>query len=212
MLLFNRPGNYFLLLMNLTLFLFSNQSFGSEVSQIKKIEKYLNGIHSLEADILQIDPYGNKISVIIKLKKPGKLRIEYDTQKADHLILASDGILAIIDYGSNAEPLRYPINETPLKYLSNKELDLLDPSIKCKVSTSGNYIKLKITEVAKSFGLGRIVLEFVAEPISIVGWEIPLNKQQNTKILLHNLMTNHEIQDDLFYVSAELMKFYNRKK
>ncbi len=192
------------------LFLFSKFSFASESSQMQEIESYLNGIYSLEADILQTDSYGNLTSGTIKLKKPGKLRIEYDDGKADHIILASNGVLAIIDYGSNSEPLRYPIDETPLKYLSDKDLNLLDPAIKTKLLASENYIELEITDVEKSLGLSTIVLKFAANPISIVGWEIPVNNTQKTKIILENLKINPEIMDDLFYVSAELMKFYNR--
>ena len=205
----NQLMKYLFLSISITFFIFSNQSFGSEANQIEKIEDYLNGIQSLEADILQIDPYGTQKSGIIKLKKPGKLRIEYKNQKADHLILASHGILAIIDYGSNAEPLRFPINETPLKYLSNNELDLLDPSISSKISTLENQVSLKITEIDKNYGSGMIILKFVADPISIIGWDIPLNDKQKTEIKLKNLRINSDIKDDLFYVSAELMKFYN---
>ena len=210
MFFFNRLINYFFLSVSITFFFFSNQSFGSEVNQIEKIEDYLNGIQSLEADILQTDPHGKQTSGTIKLKKPGKLRIEYDTQKADHLILASHGVLAIIDYGSNAEPLRYPINKTPLKYLSNKELNLLDPLITSKISIIENQVSLEIIEIDRNFGSGRIILKFVADPISIIGWDIPLNDEQKTEIKLKNLRINSDIKDDLFYVSAELMKFYNK--
>jgi outer membrane lipoprotein-sorting protein len=206
----NHLIKYFFLSLSIAFFLFNNQSFGSEANQIEKIEDYLNGIQSLEADILQTDPYGTQKLGIIKLKKPGKLRIEYKNQKADHLILASHGILAIIDYGSNAEPLRYPINKTPLKYLSNNELDLLDPLISSRISTLENQISLEITEIDKDFGSGRIILKFAADPISIIGWDIPLNDKQKTEIKLKNLRLNSDIKDDLFYVSAELMKFYNK--
>ena len=190
--------------------LFHGISFGSEFDQIKKIETYLNSIKSFEADILQIDPYGNETSGTIKLKKPGKLRIEYDDPKADHLILASNGVLVVIDYKSNTEPLRYPINETPLKYLSNQNLDLRNQAIDFKIYTSENKVALELKEIERSLSSGRIILYFATDPISITGWEIPINTNQSTKIILENLTLNSQLNDDLFYVSAELMKFYNK--
>ena len=183
--------------------------FGSEFDQIKTIESYLNGIQSLEAEISQIDPCGNKNTGSIKLKKPGKLRIEYNDSEADHLIIASNGMLAIIDYKSNTEPLRYPINETPLKYLSNRNLDLLSPTINTKIYSSDNEVALELSEIKNNFSSARIILYFSTDPITIIGWEIPINDNQKTKIVLENLRLNSQINDDLFFISAELMEFYN---
>ena len=144
------------------------------------------------------------------MKKPGKLRIEYNDPQADHLILASNGVLVVIDYKSNTEPLRYPISETPLKYLSNHNLDFRDQSIDFRIYASENEVVLELKEIERSLSSGRIILYFATDPISITGWEIPINANQSTKIILENLTLNSKLNDDLFYVSAELMKFYNK--
>ena len=207
---YKKSTYYYFFLLSTIFYLLQGISFGSEFVQIKKIETYLNSIQSFEADILQIDPYGNETFGTIKLKKPGKLRIEYNDPKADHLILASNGVLVVIDYKSNTEPLRYPISETPLKYLSNQNLDLQDQSIDFKISASENKVVLELEEMKRSSSSGRIILYFSKDPISITGWEIPINTNQSTKIILENLILNSQLSDDLFYVSAELMKFYNK--
>ena len=205
----NFSWNFFLVFI-IILLIPNNGSFGSDVNELKKIQSYLNEIHTLEANILQTDPDGNETLGTIKLKKPGKLRIEYDSEYANHLIVASDGFLAIIDFESNAEPLRYPTNETPLKYLSNNDIDLLNPEIYSQIYISENLINLEISEVRKSLGLGNIILKFKKDPISIIGWEIPINSSQKTTITLKNLRINSKLKDELFFISAELMKFYNK--
>ena len=207
---YKKRAYYYCFLLSIISYFLHGISFASEFDQIKKIETYLNSIQSFEADILQIDPYGNETFGTIKLKKPGKLRIEYNDPKADHLILASNGVLVVIDYKSNTEPLRYPISETPLKYLSNQNLDLQDQSIDFKISASENNVVLELEEMKRSSSSGRIILYFSKDPISITGWEIPINTNQSTKIILENLILNSQLSDDLFYVSAELMKFYNK--
>ena len=207
---YKKSTYYYFFLLSIIFYLLQGISFGSEFDQIKKIETYLNSIQSFEADILQIDPHGNETAGTIKLKKPGKLRIEYNDPKADHLILASNGVLVVIDYKSNTEPLRYPIGETPLKYLSNQNLDLRDQSINFKINASEKKIVLELEEIKKGLSSGRIILYFSKDPISIIGWEIPFNSDQSTTIILENLTLNSQLNDDLFYVSAELMKFYNK--
>ena len=64
----------------LTIFLitvsYNNFVFSKEI-KLKDIENYLNSISSLNSEIVQTDQNGNEIFGSIKLKKPGKLRIEY---------------------------------------------------------------------------------------------------------------------------------------
>ena len=79
----------------------------------------------------------------LKLKKPGKLRIEYHNKKSDHLIVGSNGIIAIIDYNSNSEPLRYPIKGTPLKFLSENNINLNDKRIVSKIKKIQNFMNLR---------------------------------------------------------------------
>ena len=65
---------------------FFNPVFSKEIT-LKDLENYLNSINSLNSEIIQTNQNGNEILGSIKLKKPGKLRIEYHNQKADHLIV-----------------------------------------------------------------------------------------------------------------------------
>ena len=195
------------------LFLFASYNhFGfSKEIKLANIEIYLNSITSLNSEIIQEDQNGDKIFGSIKLKKPGKLRIEYYDKKADHLIVGSNGIIAIIDYNSNSEPLRFPIKGTPLKFLSEKNIDLNDEETVSKLKKNKNLIKLEITEKNPKIGLGKIILNFQTDPIKILGWEIPISETKNTKIKLDQTKINQPLDDNLFYISAEIMKYKNYK-
>ena len=188
-----------------------NFVFSKEIN-LKDIEIYLNKIETLNSEIIQIDQNGNEIFGSLKLKKPGKLRIEYFNNKSDHLIVGSNGIIAIIDYKSNSEPLRYPIKGTPLKFLSENDINLNDKSIVSKLKKNINFIKLEIKEKKPTIGLGKIILKFQTDPIKIVGWEIPISEIETTKIELSQPKFNKNLDDDLFYIAAEIMKFKNSKK
>jgi len=189
---------------------FINTVFSKEIS-IKDLENYLNSITSLNSEIIQTNQNGNEIIGSIKLKKPGKLRIEYNNQKADHLIVGSNGIIAVIDYNSNSEPLRYPIKGTPLKFLSENNINLYGEEIVSKIKKYNNHIELEISEKKPTFGLGKIILKFRRDPIRILGWELPISESNNTEIRLNNPKVNQEIADNFFFISAEIMKFNNNK-
>ena len=147
----------------------------------------------------------------IKLKKPGKLRIEYYNNKTDHLIIGSNGIIAIIDYNSNSEPLRFPIKGTPLRFLSENNINLNDIKIVSKLNKNKNFIRLEIREKKPTIGLGKIILNFRTDPIKIVGWEIPISEKETTEIELGQTIINQNLNDDLFYIAAEIMKYKNSK-
>ena len=190
--------------------LFNNLLYSEEIG-LKEIEGYLNSISSLDSEIIQTDQNGNKISGTIKLKKPSKLRIEYNNKDADHLIVGSSGIIAIIDYNSNSEPLRYPIKSTPLKFLSENNINFFDEELDIKLVKYKDLIKIEIKEKKTNLGFGKIILNFQKNPLKILGWEIPINEINTTKIELNNTIINQEIADDLFYISAEIIK-YNAQK
>ena len=187
-----------------------NTVFSKEIT-LKDLENYLNSITSLNSEIIQTNQNGNEILGSIKLKKPGKLRIEYHNQKADHLIVGSDGIIAVIDYNSNSEPLRYPIKGTPLKFISENNINLYGEEIVSKIKKYNTHIELEISEKKPTFGLGKIILKFKKDPIKLVGWELPINEGNTTKISLNKPKVNEEIADNFFFISAEIMKFNNNK-
>ena len=205
----NLSFNFFLIIFLISTN-YKNFVFSKEI-KFKDIEIYLNNIKTLNSEIVQIDQNGNEIVGSIKLKKPGKLRIEYYSKKANHLIVGSNGIIAIIDYNSNSEPLRYPIKETPLKFLSNKNISLNDEGIVTKLIKSKDFIKLEISEKRPTIGIGKIIFKFQTNPIKILGWVIPISKTENIEIKLKQTKINRKLDDKLFYVAAEIMKYKNYK-
>ena len=189
---------------------YNNFVFAREIN-LKDIENYLNSISSLNSEIIQSDQNGNEIFGSIKLKKPGKLRIEYFNNKSDHLIVGSNGIIAIIDYNSNSEPLRYPIKGTPLKFLSENNIKLNGEGIVSKLTKINNFIELEISEKKPTIGIGKIIFKFQINPIKILGWVIPISTTEITEIKLKQTKINKNLDDKLFYIAAEIMKYKNYK-
>jgi len=87
--------------------------------QIDQVVAALRAITSLRADFVQTDRNGQRVTGVMTLKRPGKIRFQYE--KGVPLLIVSDGAaLTMIDYEVR-QVQRWPIRNSPLGAL-------LDPS------------------------------------------------------------------------------------
>ena len=82
----------------------------------------------LKANFLQVNADGSESSGIILMKRPGRMRFEYD--KPDNtLVLVAAGALAIFDPKGDQEPMTYPVRNNPISLLLKSEIDLINSGI-----------------------------------------------------------------------------------
>ena len=79
----------------------------------------LRGISTMKADFTQTDRQGRTISGVLTLKRPGKIRFEYE-KSANMLVVSNGKSLYLVDYEVD-QVQRWPIKNSPLGAL-------LDPS------------------------------------------------------------------------------------
>ncbi|MBX7532706.1 outer membrane lipoprotein carrier protein LolA [Qipengyuania sp. 1XM1-15A] len=79
----------------------------------------LRGISTMKADFVQTDRNGNSVTGVMTLKRPGKIRFEYE-KGAELLVVSNGKSMYMIDYSVN-QVQRWPIKNSPLGAL-------LDPS------------------------------------------------------------------------------------
>src|SRR5271170_2918938 len=85
----------------LALFLFSFPCLAETQDEIAgKVEDYLNGIKTMQADFLQIAPSGDESTGKFYLSRPGKIRWEYESPSRI-LIIVSGSLVSYYDYGLN---------------------------------------------------------------------------------------------------------------
>ena len=91
----------------------------SSKQELDQVIAALRGIGTMTADFTQSDRNGRTVRGKLTLKRPGKIRFEYE--KGVNMLLVSDGkSLTFLDYDVNQKQ-RYPIGNSPLGAL-------LDPS------------------------------------------------------------------------------------
>src|SRR6056300_1958110 len=87
------------------------------------LSKYLNGLTTVQAQFTQINPDGTLSTGKILIKRPGRIRFEYDPPN-NALVMASAGSLAIFDPKGNETPESYPLNKTPLSIILGQSINL----------------------------------------------------------------------------------------
>ena len=82
----------------------------------------LRGISTLRADFIQTDRGGQRVSGMLTLKRPGRIRFQYE-RSVPLLIVADGSALTLVDYGVR-QVQRWPIKNSPLGALLDPNRDV----------------------------------------------------------------------------------------
>ncbi|WP_267394837.1 MULTISPECIES: outer membrane lipoprotein carrier protein LolA [unclassified Sphingomonas] len=163
------------------------------------VQRHLQSLTTMTADFSQTDRNGKVLTGTFTLKKPGKLRFQYQ-KGVPILIVAEGGALTFIDY-SVRQVQRYPIKNTPLVLLLDPDRDITRYA---KVIPTGNDRVVSVeANDPKHPEAGRITLVFArdgAAPAGLMlqGW-VALDSQNNrTTIRLSGQKFGVPVSDNTF--------------
>ncbi|TCP35657.1 outer membrane lipoprotein carrier protein LolA [Sphingomonas sp. BK235] len=168
-------------------------------NDLAAVQRFLAAAETMTADFSQTDRNGRVLTGALTLKKPGKIRFQY--QKGVPLLIVSDGkAFTFIDY-SVKQVQRWPIGNSPLGVLIDPSRDI---SRYAKVVPSPNPDVLSVeANDPKHPEFGRITMVFArdsAAPAGLMlqGW-VALDSQGNrTTIRLSGQKFNVPVNDSAF--------------
>jgi outer membrane lipoprotein-sorting protein len=171
----------------------------SNDEELDQVVAALRGISTMRADFTQTDRNGKTVRGVLTIKRPGKIRFEYE--KGVNMLIVSDGrALTMIDYAVNQKQ-RYPIGNSPLGAL-------LDPTRDVKkygtVVPTGNPDVYSIqVKDAKKPEYGVITLIFIKDAASpgglkLTSWVALDAQNQRTTVRLSNQQYGIAVPDSLF--------------
>lgn len=175
----------------------------SQKITVKRIQDYLNGIKTLKAKVIQLNPDQQHLTGTVYLSRVaitnyGKLRIEYD-QKGQDLVIATGEKLILLNPQSK-EKTTYAIDETPAAFLLQKKLDIeTDFTVKSLTEKAGE-VELVMTK----FGAGDafVTLKFSTIPmLKFNGWLVADVQGNRTDVNLKDVVINIDLTPSLFKVS-----------
>ncbi|WP_174688481.1 LolA family protein [Sphingopyxis witflariensis] len=166
---------------------------------LASVQSHLKLTSSMTADFVQTDRNGQRLSGQLTLKRPGKIRFQY--QKGVPLLIVGDGSsLTMIDYEVK-QVQRWPVKNSPLGALLDPDRDLTKYA-KVLPTGSNDVLSIEVRD-PKRPEYGTITMVFVRDGsapagLRLRGW-VALDSQNNrTRIDLTNQKFNVPVADSAF--------------
>ena len=188
---------YFLIIFFISIFINAN-SYADNFNNrnFTYVKEYLYNLNSLEADFLQVSSDGDIKEGKIFLSLPGKLRISYNNP--DNLLITSNGFWLTVQDKKLKQTNNFPLNQTPLNLFLNKELNFNEDEFKIKFEKSSGIISLIFSD-NKKLKNSIFKLIFTSTPLKLKKWVIVDEFNNETSILLQNLVTGKKYSNGLFF-------------
>lgn len=171
---------------------------------LAQISNYLNQLQTATGGFTQINADGTLSTGQIYIKRPGRIRFEYNPPD-DSLVMAGGGQVAVFDPRSNVPPERFPLNQTPLKVILERNVDLTRTNMVTQQSSDGTTTTIRVQDPDNP-GLGNIQLVFTADPIELRQWIITDDIGAQTTVILNDLQSGGAISDIQFNILNEMNK------
>jgi len=169
-------------------------------ADLDKVSAYLNGIHSLKADFVQIGPDGSVAQGELDIHKPGQMRFAFNPP-SPMLIVATDDNVYVKNSRLNTVD-HYSLSNTPLGILLNENLDL-----KTNRSVLGVFEQngALIVQARSALNQNRsnITLVFSLPTIELRQWIVKDNQGGNTTVALGNVQIGAHLDPSVFTVPAK---------
>ncbi len=164
-------------------------------ADIARVETMFNGIRTMEARFTQVDSNGGMAQGKLYLRRPGRLRFEYDPPTP--LLIVADGTWLCVYDKEIKQVDRYPLGRTPIGVLVRDKINLNDG--------------LEVTEVVRdsqAFGVtmvapdhrddGQLTLIFTESPFEFRQWQVLDAQGINTVVTLEDMKQGGEFDPKLF--------------
>lgn len=171
----------------------------AQTDDLSRVTQHLNAAKSMTANFVQTDRGGKTLSGELTMKRPGKIRFQY--QKGVPILLVADGkALTYIDYSVN-QVQRWPVGDSPLSVL-------IDPNANMGrfakvVPSSDPDVVLVLAKDPRRPQYGAITLAFTRAPsapggLMLSGWVVLDSQNNRTSVRLSDQRYNVDVSDRTF--------------
>ena len=184
----------------LTIVMLARLSMSAELSvqdkvDIARVEAYLNGVRTLSADFIQVAPNGAISRGQFYLKRPGRLRFEYEPP-APVLVVADGTYVNYFDV-ELGQLSQIGVYSTPLGVVVAQEVKLEGRIAVTSVEREAAVVSLTTIDTEEP-GRGTLTLIFSDRPLELRKWEIIDSQGLLTTIALDEISTNQDLDPELF--------------
>ena len=168
-------------------------------ADIARIETYLNELGSVRARFIQTDSTGGLAEGRLFLRRPGKLRLDYDPPAK--LQIFADGFWLIYVDGELEEANHVPLSATPAHVLLDENIRLAGDVTVTRMERGAQTLNLHLVQTEEP-DAGTLVLTFTDRPLALRQWTVIDAQSIETRVSLVNPEFNVFIDNRVFVVDV----------
>jgi outer membrane lipoprotein-sorting protein len=172
----------------------------ADLAQLKRASAYLNAMKSVQGRFLQIAANGASDQGTFYLKKPGRVRFEYQ-QPNTNLVIADGSTLAVENSALKTTD-RYPLANSPLRLLLGDNIDLANDSRISAIKTEQGALSVTAREDSGP-AQGSITLTFAdagTGGLELRQWEVLDAQGARTAVIVSEMRQVADIPARLFVI------------
>lgn len=175
---------------------------------LAEISAYLNGISTLKSEFTQINDDGSISTGTLYIRRPGRMRFEYNPPE-QALVIAAASAVVIIDKKSNQPPETYPLRRTPLSLILDQSIDLTRANMVKDARFDGTTTTVTARDPERQ-ETGFIELVFTDNPTELRQWTIYDSNGSQTTVILGAFESGLDLPETLFDPGRELNRRSDR--
>ncbi|MCI5048967.1 MAG: outer membrane lipoprotein carrier protein LolA [Rickettsiales bacterium] len=167
-----------------------------DIQTLRRVELYLNSLTTMVATFTQSSPDGNFATGTMLLKRPGKMRWQYDPPTP--VVMYADGTrLVYVDY--ELDQINYvDIEDSLAALLTRKRINFADDELRVIHFRRGaDSIRFTVLD-ARQPNEGRVTLEFTDNPLSIERMSMTDAAGQIVHVTFKDQQYGVALKNDLF--------------
>ncbi len=163
-----------------------------------EVSQYLNSIQSAKGQFTQINGDGSISTGTISIKRPGKVRFEYNPPD-QALVLAWAGAVYVFDKKLGGQPETYPLSQTPLSIILAQNVNLGRAGMVTGHSYDGTATTVTAQDPEHP-DRGSIQMKFTGQPVQLRQWVITDGNGSKTTVVL-GALDNASLPNSVFDVN-----------
>lgn len=164
------------------------------------ISAYLNKLQTAKGAFTQINDDGSISTGTIYIKRPGKIRFEYNPPETA-LVIAGSNTVVIFDKKSNEPAQSYPLSRTPLSIILARNVNLGATNMVTGHAYDGTATVVTAQDPANP-QYGNIQLKFTGNPVELRQWVINDGNGSQTTVVLGDFQKGGNLPNRLFDVGS----------
>ncbi len=169
-------------------------------ADLAELDYTLNHTLSFSGRFTQFAADGTRDSGTIHLKRPGKLRIEYDAPNP--LLIVADGVTLSQQDRALETSDRVPLSATPLNFFLKENVQLARDTEVVSLIKTAQDIRVRSRDGSGEME-GDITMVFDAQTLAFKSWIISDSFGGETHVLLSDLQYNPNLDPRLFILRDE---------